>query len=34
MRHYGGLARTLPRLERLLGSFRFVSVERRYDLAA
>jgi polysaccharide deacetylase family protein (PEP-CTERM system associated) len=25
-RHYGGLARTVPRLERLLGEFRFTSV--------
>jgi polysaccharide deacetylase family protein (PEP-CTERM system associated) len=30
-RHYGGLARTLPRLERLLSEFRFVSVERWLD---
>lgn len=28
IRHYGGLERTLPRLERLLGEFRFTSVER------
>jgi polysaccharide deacetylase family protein (PEP-CTERM system associated) len=28
LRHYGGLERTLPRLERLLGEFRFTSVER------
>ena len=26
LRHYGGLARTLPRLERLLGEFRFTSI--------
>jgi polysaccharide deacetylase family protein (PEP-CTERM system associated) len=29
-RHYGGLARTWPRLEELLAHFRFTSVERRY----
>ncbi len=34
VRHYGGLSRTLPRLERLLARFRFVSAERRYELAA
>lgn len=34
MRHYGGISRTLPRLERLLATFRFVSAERRYDLAS
>lgn len=34
VRHYGGLSRTLPRLERLLAAFRFVSAERRYNLAA
>ncbi len=34
VRHYGGLSRTLPRLERLLTRFRFVSAERRYQLAA
>lgn len=28
LRHYGGLERTLPRLERLLSEFRFTSVER------
>lgn len=28
MRHYGGLGRTLPRLERLLSEFRFTSVAR------
>ncbi|MGH7629933.1 MAG: XrtA system polysaccharide deacetylase [Gemmatimonadales bacterium] len=33
MRHYGGLARTWPRLERLLGRHRFVSIERRYPLS-
>ena len=31
-RHYTGLRRTLPRLERLLARFRFTSVERRYAL--
>jgi polysaccharide deacetylase family protein (PEP-CTERM system associated) len=31
MRHYGGLERTLPRLERLLDEFRFTSVERWLD---
>lgn len=30
-RHYAGLRRTLPRLERLLARFDFTSVERRYD---
>ena len=30
LRHYNGLHRTLPRLERLLARFRFTSVERRY----
>jgi polysaccharide deacetylase family protein (PEP-CTERM system associated) len=34
VRHYGGLSRMLPRLERLLSSHRFVSAERRYQLAA
>jgi len=29
LRHYGGLTRTLPRLERLLGEFRFVAVRDR-----
>lgn len=29
-RHYNGLARTRPRLERLLARFRFTSAERRY----
>ncbi|HET8624184.1 MAG TPA: XrtA system polysaccharide deacetylase [Gemmatimonadales bacterium] len=33
IRHYNGLGRTLPRLERLLARFRFTSVERRYSLA-
>ena len=32
LRHYNGLERTLPRLERLLARFRFTSVERRYTL--
>lgn len=32
-RHYTGISRTLPRLERLLARFRFVSAERRYGLA-
>jgi len=30
LRHYRGLRRTLPRLERLLSEFRFTSVERAY----
>ena len=30
LRHYGGLHRTLPRLERLLREFRFTSVARRF----
>ena len=30
IRHYGGLHRTLPRLEHLLTEFRFTSVERAY----
>jgi polysaccharide deacetylase family protein (PEP-CTERM system associated) len=34
VRHYGGLSRMLPRLERLLARYRFVSAERRYQLAA
>ena len=34
LRHYSGIPRTLPRLERLLSQFRFVSVERRYNFAA
>ncbi len=33
-RHYSGLARTLPRLERLLDEFRFTSVARRYQTLA
>jgi polysaccharide deacetylase family protein (PEP-CTERM system associated) len=32
VRHYNGLEKTLPRLERLLARFRFTSVERRYRL--
>jgi polysaccharide deacetylase family protein (PEP-CTERM system associated) len=32
IRHYNGLEKTLPRLERLLSRFRFTSVERRYRL--
>ncbi|HEX5385592.1 MAG TPA: XrtA system polysaccharide deacetylase [Gemmatimonadales bacterium] len=32
LRHYNGLGRTLGRLERLLGQFRFTSAERRYAL--
>jgi polysaccharide deacetylase family protein (PEP-CTERM system associated) len=32
IRHYNGLEKTLPRLERLLSRFRFTSVERRYPL--
>jgi polysaccharide deacetylase family protein (PEP-CTERM system associated) len=31
-RHYGGLARTLPRLERLLREFRFTSVARHFAI--
>ena len=31
LRHYGGLHRTMPRLERLLTEFRFTSAARRYD---
>ena len=34
IRHYGGLSRMLPRLERLFTTYRFVSAERRYGLAA
>ncbi|HEU4700629.1 MAG TPA: XrtA system polysaccharide deacetylase [Gemmatimonadales bacterium] len=30
-RHYGGLARTLPRLERLCGEFRFTAIAHHYD---
>jgi hypothetical protein len=33
VRHYGGLRRTLPRLERLLAEFRFTSVARGLGLA-
>lgn len=33
LRHYGGIPRTMPRLERLLAEFRFTSVARRYGLA-
>jgi polysaccharide deacetylase family protein (PEP-CTERM system associated) len=32
VRHYKGLEKTLPRLERLLSRYRFTSVERRYAL--
>ncbi len=32
IRHYRGLARTLPRLERLLGEFRFTSVARHFGI--
>ena len=32
-RHYGGLARTLPRLERFLTEFRFISVQRSGTVA-
>jgi polysaccharide deacetylase family protein (PEP-CTERM system associated) len=32
VRHYRGLARTLPRLERLLGEFRFTSVMRHFGI--
>lgn len=31
-RHYTGLRRTLPRLERILSDFRFTSVARRFDI--
>jgi polysaccharide deacetylase family protein (PEP-CTERM system associated) len=34
LRHYTGLARTLPRLERLLDEFRFTSVARRFKLGS
>jgi hypothetical protein len=30
LRHYRGLSRMLPRLERLLAEFRFTSVAARY----
>ncbi len=33
VRHYRGLGRTLPRLERLLGEFRFTSVADYFDFA-
>ena len=33
LRHYTGLRRTLPRLERLLSEFRFTSVARHFGLA-
>ena len=33
LRHYRGLERTLPRLERLLGEFSFTSVNRQFDLS-
>jgi polysaccharide deacetylase family protein (PEP-CTERM system associated) len=33
VRHYGGLARTLPRLERLLSEFRFNSIASRLSAA-
>jgi polysaccharide deacetylase family protein (PEP-CTERM system associated) len=32
LRHYTGLARTLPRLERLLSEFKFTSVTRRFGV--
>ena len=32
-RHYRGIAKTWPRLERLLGEFRFTSVAEYYGLA-
>jgi polysaccharide deacetylase family protein (PEP-CTERM system associated) len=32
LRHYGGLGRTLPRLERLLREFRFTSVASRFGV--
>jgi polysaccharide deacetylase family protein (PEP-CTERM system associated) len=34
VRHYGGLRRTLPRLERLLSEFRFTSIARQQALLA
>jgi polysaccharide deacetylase family protein (PEP-CTERM system associated) len=34
LRHYTGLARTLPRLERLLSDFRFTSVVKRFGVDA
>lgn len=33
-RHYTGLSRTLPRLERLLGEFRFTAIADRFTRAA
>jgi polysaccharide deacetylase family protein (PEP-CTERM system associated) len=32
LRHYGGLAKTLSKVRRLLGEFSFTSIERRYAL--
>ena len=32
IRHYRGLGRTLPRLERLLAEFRFTSVARHFGI--
>ena len=34
IRHYGGLARTWSRLERLLGEFRFTSIDQGAAAAA
>jgi polysaccharide deacetylase family protein (PEP-CTERM system associated) len=34
VRHYAGLRRTVPRLERLLKEFRFTSIAERFDPAA
>ncbi|HEX6750648.1 MAG TPA: XrtA system polysaccharide deacetylase [Longimicrobium sp.] len=34
LRHYGGLTRTVPRLRRLLGEFRFQPIARTLGLAA
>jgi hypothetical protein len=34
IRHYTGLEKTLPRLERLLSDFRFTSVVKRYGVDA
>jgi polysaccharide deacetylase family protein (PEP-CTERM system associated) len=34
LRHYRGLARTQPRIERLLGEFRFTSVARHFGITA
>ena len=33
LRHYGGLARTRPRLDALLGEFSFTSIARRHEHA-